>query len=103
MHGGIQRLTSELASSLPPTSAVPRTSAGRRARHGLRRLVGHAAFELQVQDLLVVGVPHDVDHDLVLALELAAEQFLGERILDAVLDRPAQRPGAEVEVLAALP
>ena len=37
-----------------------------------------------------------------LPLERAAEQLLGERVLEEVLDRPAQRPGAEVGVGALL-
>ena len=69
--------------------------------HGLRRFAGHASFELQVQDLLVVAVPDDIDHDFVLALEFAAQQFFGERIFDAAFDRAAQRAGTVVEALAA--
>ena len=37
-----------------------------------------------------------------LPCELALEQFLGQRIFDEVLDRPTQRPGAEVGVRALL-
>ena len=39
-----------------------------------------------------------VDNDRVLALELALQQFLGERIFNALLDFATQRPGAEIEI-----
>ena len=46
--------------------------------------------------------PRAADGDGVLALERAAEQLLGERVLEVVLDRPAQRAGAELGVVALL-
>ena len=61
---------------------------------GLFGLFDLFAFELQV--LLVL----DVDLDEVLALELAGEHRLGERVLDVVLDRPTQRPSAELRIVA---
>src|SRR5262249_194555 len=41
----------------------------------------------------------DVDVDLVLALEVAAEELLGQRVLDHVLDGAAERPGTVVGVV----
>ena len=52
------------------------------------------AFEL--------GIGLDVDDDDLAGAELLVEDPLGQRVLDEALDRPAQRPGAELRVVALL-
>ena len=42
----------------------------------------------------------DVDLDSVAYAELAAEQMLGQRVLDPLLDQPFERPGAERGIVA---
>ena len=49
-------------------------------------------------DLLLAGHLLELHGDRVLAFELAFEEFLGERVLDKVLDRPTQGPSTEIEV-----
>src|SRR5204862_796497 len=58
------------------------------------RLRGRQRLEVEVLVLLVLGL--DGDADQVLAFEVPAEDVLGERVLDVLLDRAAQRAGAEV-------
>ncbi len=62
-------------------------------------LAGFFRGGLELQMLEVVG-PFDVDADPVLALECAAEDLLGERVFDEVLDRPAERTRTVVGVEA---
>ena len=52
-------------------------------------------------DLLArLGVVLDVDEDDLAGAELLEQQPLGERVLDQALDGPAQRPGAQLRVVA---
>ena len=48
----------------------------------------------------LVGVVLGVDDDDLAGAELLVEQRLGQRVLDEALDGPAQRPGAELRVVA---
>ena len=49
-----------------------------------------------------LAVGRDIHLDLVAPAELAHEDLLAERILDVLLDRPLERPGAVVLVVAVL-
>src|SRR5690606_7631867 len=55
-----------------------------------------AGARVQVQ-LLLAALLLDPDGDRLLAQEAAAQQLLGERVLQVVLDRPAQRPRPELQ------
>lgn len=67
-----------------------------------RRLFVHHTFELQVLGLAGFGILLGVHDNVVLALELALEQFLGKRIFHEVLDGPTQRTCTVVGVRALL-
>ena len=60
-------------------------------------VIGHQAFEVEPAGLVFV-VLDGIDNDRVLALELALEQFLTQRVLDIILDGPAERPRTEIGV-----
>src|ERR1043165_1556096 len=56
----------------------------------------------QDPELECIAAWRDVDLQLVTASELADENFLGERILDVLLNRPLQWPSAVLLVVAML-
>src|SRR5687768_7332532 len=78
-------------------------SHSRRVRRRLGELLlfrggGRDRFEVEV--LVALAFVLDGDADQVFALERAAENVLGERVFDVVLDRATQRTGAEVGAVA---
>ena len=67
------------------------------------RGLGFLRLALEIQVLLgrlALVLGSDGDDDSRQTLVIAAEDFLAERVFDHVLDGPAQRPGAEVGVVA---
>ena len=69
---------------------------------GSRRASGLGLGAGQRPEGQPLAVGRDVHLDLVAAAELAHEDLLAERILDVPLDRPLERPGAVVLVVAVL-
>jgi len=68
----------------------------------LRLLIApHFGFEVQACHLAVV-IFEDVDNDRVFPFEGAFEQFLGERVFDALLDRTTQRTCTVIQVATLL-